>query len=228
MSWTGERIHARSVNTMSAQLDENSLVHSAQRGDLEAFNQIVDRYQSLLFRVALRILGDEDRASDATQIAWISAFRNFGGFRGGHLQSWLVRVLINTCYDEMRRRHWKSEVPLTTDDTQGDEVGSAYWLVDPNPGVEEIAESRELEGIMNECLQSVAPVYRTMLVLVDIEGLSYEEAAAAAGVPLGTVRSRLARARLALRQQLKNKADLLPNRPRWQIQAGDHTDLRLL
>ena len=83
---------------------------------------LIDRYQDLLFRIALRILGDEDNAADATQVAWISAYRKINGFRGGHLRIWLVRVVVNACYDEIRRRHRRREVPLLAVNTDGEEI----------------------------------------------------------------------------------------------------------
>ncbi len=196
---------------MAAELDESSLVYSAQIGDLDAFNLLVDRYQSLLFRIALRMLGDEDDAADATQLAWISAFRNLKGFRGGNLRTWLARVVVNTCYDEIRRRHRRREVPLMQLNADGQEIETDCWLADPVPGVEAMIDMKEFDKTVGNCLQLLAPVYRSMLILVDIEGLSYEEAAIAAHVPMGTVRSRLARARMALREKLQQSGELLPN-----------------
>ncbi len=195
---------------MAAELDESTSIKSAQQGDLESFNFLVDRYQSLLFRIALRMLGDEEDAADATQLAWISAFRNLSGFRGGSFRTWLARVVVNTCYDEIRRRHRRREVPLLQVKSDGEEIEADCWLADPAPGVEQILDAKEFDMVVDRCLQSLAPVYRSMLVLVDIEGLSYEEAAIAAHVPMGTVRSRLARARLALRQRLHEHSEEWP------------------
>ncbi len=202
---------------MTGELDERTLIFSAQRGDLDAFNRLIDRYQGLVFRIALRMLGDEDNAADASQMAWISAFRNLNGLRGDRLRTWLARVTVNTCYDEIRRGHRRREVQLLQMDKDGEEVEAARWLADPTPGVEEIVDAHEFEDTLHKCLLSLIPAYRTILILVDIEGLSYEEAASVAGVPIGTVRSRLARARLAMRQQLQQQADLLPPPQRFQI-----------
>ncbi len=202
---------------MSGQLDEQTLIQSSQHGDLQAFNCLIERYQALLFRIALRILGDEDNAADAAQVAWISAFRNINGFRGGNLRAWLMRIVVNACYDEIQRRHRRGEIPLQPAGSDGERAAFAFWLADPAPGVEEQVDRDDLEAIIQESLQSLTPVYRAVLVLIDIEGLSYEEAASAARVPLGTVRSRLARARLALRQRLNETADILPARQRFQI-----------
>ena len=202
---------------MSAELDDQSLVRAAQSGDLEAFNRLVDRYQDLLFRIALRMLGDEDNAADAAQVAWISAFRKLNDFRGGRLRTWLTRVVINTCYDEIRRRHWRREVALLPVDAEGEEIEADSWLPDPAPGVEERVDASEFNQMIQDSLRLLHPAYRTMLILVDIEGLSYEEAALAAGVPMGTVRSRLARARMAVRERLRASADLAPSRPRFEV-----------
>ncbi len=211
---------------MSTELSESTLVQAAQHGDLEAFNRLIDRYQSLLFRIAFRILGDEDDAADATQMAWIAAFRKFNEFRGGHLRTWLARVVVNTCYDEIRRQRRRREVPLMQPNAEGDEMEPAAWLADPAPGVEESVDAAEFEEFIQTSLQGLTPVYRAMLVLVDVEGLDYEEAAHAAGVPVGTVRSRLARARMALREDLRDHADLLPSRQRYQIQAAGRAKVR--
>lgn len=188
---------------MTGALDEPTLIHSAQQGDLEAFNLLVDRYQGQLFRVAHRMLGDSDSAADAAQTAWLSAFRKLNQYRGGRLNSWLMHILVNACYDQLRLRHRRSEVGLYPGNSDGEEMENPDWLVDPSPGVEDCVETRQLDETVQRALQSLPAVYRTMIVLVDIEGYGYEEAAAALRVPLGTVRSRVARGRLALRRNLE-------------------------
>jgi RNA polymerase sigma factor (sigma-70 family) len=203
------------LDTMSTELDDQTLVLSAQNGDLDAFNTLIDRYQDLLFRIAVRMLGDEDSAADAAQVAWLSAFRKLNEFRGGRFKTWLARVVVNTCYDQIRLRHRRREVALMPGNFRDPEIDSPFWLADSGAGVEEQVETREFNRTMEACLQSLTPAYRSVLVLVDIEGMSYEEAAVAASVPLGTVRSRLARARMGLRQQLQQAPDLLPARPRF-------------
>ncbi len=214
--------------TMAIEIDEHTLIHSAQLGDAQAFNILIDRYQALLYRIALRMLGDGDDADDAAQAAWIAAYRKLNGFRGGQLRIWLARVVVNTCYDEIRRRHRRRELPLLPANADGEDVEAPDWLADHTQGVEEAVEAREFESIVQNCLQSLTPVYRSMLVLVDIEGMSYEEASLAAGVPLGTVRSRLARARTALQLRLHETSDLLPDPPRVSTAASMHTRARCL
>jgi RNA polymerase sigma-70 factor (ECF subfamily) len=204
---------------MSSVLDDQTLVQSAQQGNLDAFNILIERYQDLLFRIALRMLGD-DSAADAAQVAWLSAFRKLSEFRGGRFKTWLARVVVNTCYDEIRLRHRRREVALVPGGERDLEMDSPFWLADTGPGVEEQVETAEFNRILEKCLQTLTPAYRSMLVLVDIEGFSYEEAAAAESVPLGTVRSRLARARMGLRRQLEGAGGLSPLRPRYPVSSS--------
>ena len=191
--------------------EEKELITAAQRGDLNAFNALIGRYQNLLFGIALRMLNDEDTASDAVQEALISAFSKFRTFRGGSLRSWLARVTVNACYDELRRKRRQREVPLEQFNMEGEEVEDLMWMIDPAALPEERYESYELEGAIQRSLNQLTPAYREAVVLVDIEGLSYEEASIAARVPVGTVKSRLARARLQMRSSLTGYGDLLPS-----------------
>jgi RNA polymerase sigma-70 factor (ECF subfamily) len=194
----------------NAAAPEKTLIRAAQRGDLEAFNLLILRYQNLLFGIALRLLNDEDAAADAVQEALISAFRRFDTFRGDSLRSWLARVVVNACYDEIRKKRRQHSVPLEQFNAEGDEIETSYWLVDPQADPEVQYESSELESAIQKSLNKLPAIYRTVLVLVDVEGLSYEEAASAAGVPVGTVKSRLARARLQMQKSLQTAGELLP------------------
>jgi RNA polymerase sigma-70 factor (ECF subfamily) len=189
---------------------EKTLIKAAQRGDLEAFNLLILQYQNLLFGIALRLLNDEDAAADAVQEALISAFRRFHTFRGDSLRSWLARVVVNACYDELRKKRRQHTIPLEQVNSEGDEIETSYWLVDPQADPELQFESSELEGAIQTSLHKLNPIYRLILILVDVEGLSYEEAAAAAGVPVGTVKSRLARARVQMQKSLQTAGELLP------------------
>lgn len=194
----------------NAAAPEKTLIRAAQRGDLEAFNLLILRYQNLLFGIALRLLNDEDAAADAVQEALISAFRRFDTFRGDSLRSWLARVVVNACYDEIRKKRRQHSVPLEQFNAEGDEIETSYWLVDPQADPEVQYESSELESAIQKSLHKLPAIYRLVLVLVDVEGLSYEEAASAAGVPVGTVKSRLARARLQMQKSLQTAGELLP------------------
>jgi RNA polymerase sigma-70 factor (ECF subfamily) len=189
---------------------ETELVRTAQHGDLEAFNLLIPRYENLLFGIALGLLNDEDAAADAVQEALISAFRKFDTFRGASLRSWLARVVINACYDEIRKKRRQQSVPLDQFNAEGDEIETSYWLMDPQADPEAQYEARELEAAIEKSIYELPPVYRIVLILIDVQGLSYEEAATAAGVPIGTVKSRLARARLQIQKSLQAAGELVP------------------
>jgi RNA polymerase sigma-70 factor (ECF subfamily) len=191
-------------------MDEQTLISAAQRGDLEAFNQLVLQYQDFLFRIAMNILGDEDTAGDATQQALLSAFRNLKTFRGGSLRSWLSRITVNACYDELRRNARAKDVPLQVYDQDGEELEPAAWLADPEPSPEEQVEQSDLVDAIRNSLEALPEHYRLVAQLVDVEGLSYEEAADVLNLPTGTIKSRLARARDALCASLQRYPDLLP------------------
>lgn len=195
---------------VTASAPETTLIQAAQRGDLEAFNLLILRYQNLLFGIALRLVNDEDAAADAVQEAMISAFRRFHTFRGDSLRSWLARVVVNACYDELRKKRRQHSIPLDQVNAEGDEIESSVWLVDPQADPEIQFESSELESAIQRSLHKLPEIYRIVLVLVDVEGMSYEEAAVAAHVPVGTVKSRLARARLQMQKSLQNSRELLP------------------
>ena len=189
---------------------ETLLIHKAQRGNVDAFNMLVLKYQDMLYRIAWRILHDESAADDATQNAMIQAFKNIKSFRGGSFKSWLARVTVNASYDEPRR--WKRQPAMSLEqvNSEGDEIESPLWMRDPATGPDEAVESLELSNAIQRCLQGLVPDYRTVVVLVDIEGMSYDEAARAARIPVGTVKSRLARARMQIRRSLRSFEGLLP------------------
>lgn len=189
---------------------ENSLINSAQHGDMDAFNTLVLNYQDMLYRIALRIVHDECIAEDAMQEAMVHAFRHIRSFRGGNFKSWLARVTVNASYDELRRGKRHLALPLEQFTQDGEEIESPEWMRDSGPGPEERAESSELQRALQSCIKALVPDYRLMVILVDMEGMSYEEAAHIAHVPVGTVKSRLARARMQIRKSLQSYRALLP------------------
>jgi RNA polymerase sigma-70 factor (ECF subfamily) len=202
-------------------MDETALIQSAQRGDLDAFNTLILHYQNMVFNTALRILGDEDLAQDSTQDAFISAFKSISSFRGGSFKAWLMRTVTNACYDELRRKKRRPTTPLEPDTDDGDEVDSPRWLADPNMTPEQQFEADEMEHAIQHCLDDLPAEFRTVVVLADIQGMDYNEVAVAAKVPLGTIKSRLARARLRLRECLRGFEELLPASFRLKGRASD-------
>lgn len=196
-------------------VDEPALIRDAKRGDLEAFNRLVLAYQGLAFNVALRIMGEEASAADATQEAFLSAFRSLRRFRGGSFRAWLLRIVTNACYDEFRRRKRRPAVSID----QEPEIEAQVSLRNPDEGPEQAAQRSELAQAIQDCLMLLVPEFRTVAVLVDVQGFDYQEAAAAIGKPLGTVKSRLARARAKLRDCLQGHGELLPA----SYRLGDRT-----
>jgi RNA polymerase sigma-70 factor (ECF subfamily) len=191
-------------------MDEVALIRQAQRGDLDAFNSLVLTYQQTLFNTALRIVGDQEMAADATQDAFLSAFRSLNSFRGGSFKAWLMRTVTNACYDELRRRKRRPTSALEPDDDDGRAMDTPRWLADPHLTPEQQFEAEELEHAIQHCLENLPLEFRTVVVMADIQGLDYSEVASAVRVPLGTIKSRLARARLRLRECLQDFAELLP------------------
>jgi RNA polymerase sigma-70 factor (ECF subfamily) len=192
-------------------MDEPALINDAQRGDLEAFNRLVLAHQDALYNTALRILGDDSLAADATQDAFISAFRSLNSYRGGSFKAWLLRTVTNACYDELRRQKRRPSVPLEPANDDDEEIESPRWLADGSMSPEEKFEADELEHAIQHCLENLPVEFRAVVVLADIQGMDYSEVAIAAHAPLGTVKSRLARARLRLRECLQGFGELLPS-----------------
>lgn len=191
-------------------MDEAELIAEARKGDLDSFNCLVVTYQDMVYGQAYRVMGDEDSAADATQDAFISAYKNLNSFRGGSFRAWLLRIVTNACYDELRRRKRRPVTSLEPVDDTGEEVESPAWVADPADTPEESLQRAELVEAIQHCLAGLPEDFRSVVSLVDLQGLDYAEAAQALGKPVGTVKSRLARARLRLRDCLKGFGELLP------------------
>lgn len=193
-------------------MDEPALIKEAQRGDLDSFNRLVLEYQTPVYNLAYRIMGEADSAADATQEAFISAYKNIGGYRGGSFKGWLMRIVTNACYDELRRRKRRPAASLdalAVVDAGPDADGEAQ-LVSEIESPENHAERAELAGVIQHCLDVLPDEQRTAVVMCDVRGMDYNEIAASMGTALGTVKSRIARARLKLRDCLRHAEELLP------------------
>ena len=198
-------------------MNEQALIQDAQTGSLDAFNALVLYYQDNVFNTALRILG----AADATQEAFLSAFRSITSFRGGSFKAWLMRTVTNACYDELRRQKRRPSVPLEPETDDGEEMDSPRWLADPDMSPEQKAEADEVEHAIQHCLNNLPVEFKTVVVMADIQGMDYSEVAIAVHVPLGTIKSRLARARLRLRECLQGFSELLP--ATFRLEEGTST-----
>ena len=185
-----------------------SLVRQAQKGNLDAFNQIILLHQDSLYSVAYRILGDPAEAADATQDAMISAFRRFDSFQGGSLKAWLIRIVTNVCYDDLRRQKRRPTTGL--DDLPGGDSDDGAPLPSHQPTPEHVMLETELQQAIQDCIRGLGRDQQSVLLLCDVQGMSYQEVAESVNANLGTVKSRLSRARVAVRECLQGVAELLP------------------
>jgi len=186
-------------------------VEAARRGDVESFNALVRLYETRVYNLCYRMLGDAESAADAEQDTFLSAYRNLRSFRGGSLRSWLLRIATNTCYDVLRSRKRRAAVSLEAADDEDD--SSPLQVADPSETPDDFALRRELAGAIQHGLTALPEDQRVVVILSDIEGLSYEEIAQVTGANLGTVKSRLSRGRARLRDVLR-AGELLPARYR--------------
>jgi len=203
-------------------MDEIALIREAQRGDLESFNRLVLAYQSQVYNLAYRIFGESESAADATQEAFLAAYRSLRGFRGGSFRSWLLRIVTNACYDELRRRKRRPAASLEAMlDSELEPEDDGSFPREPTPTRPEPAlERAELSRAIQDCLNRLPDEFRVVAVLADVQGYDYAEISAAAEMPLGTVKSRLARARLRLRDCLQRFRELLPAAFRLEDEAA--------
>ncbi len=191
-------------------MDENLLIDEARQGSLDAFNQLVLMHQTRVFNLAYRILGDEPSAEDTTQTTFLTAFQKLSSFRGGSFTAWLFRIATNQCYDRLRNIKRHPTTPLEQENDDEEIMESSQWMKDKSTGPEERYDQAELEQAIQRCINALPVEYRTVTILVDVQGLDYESAAGVVRTPLGTIKSRLARARLRLRECLMGVWELLP------------------
>lgn len=197
-------------------LNEEQLIQYAKQGDLDAFNRLVLAYQDLAYSVAYRLMGDMPSAEDITQDAFIAAYRKLHTFRGGSFKAWLLRIVTNGSYDELRRRKRRPTTDLEPVGPDDETYDSPVWLTDPGESPEQSALRAELGEAIQDCLNQLDHDFRIVVVLVDVQGMDYREAAASLEKPLGTVKSRLARARSRLQDCLRGFGELIPSLFRFE------------
>jgi RNA polymerase sigma-70 factor, ECF subfamily len=196
-------------------MDEIALIRAAQRGSVESFNTLILHYQTSVYNFAYRLTGDPESAADASQEAFISAYNHLSQFRGGSFKSWLMRIAANACYDEMRRRKRRPTVSLDSPDEDGQEL----QIVSPADSPETLMVQTALNQVIQDCLDGLPDDQKTATVLCDVQGYDYAEIAEIANVSLGTVKSRISRARQRLRDCLQGASELLPESYRLNISA---------
>ena len=183
--------------------DEAAVIARAAAGDRTAFTQLMEHYQSACYGLAWRLLSDADQAADATQDAFIHAYRAIGSFRGGVFRSWLLRITANASYDLMRRAQRRPSSPLPDPDDGAPELPDLGAV---NPVAE--ATKSELYRHLEVALARLPADQRTAVVLCDVYGMDYNEVAEMTQSALGTVKSRIHRGRLRLRELLAEHREL--------------------
>jgi RNA polymerase sigma-70 factor (ECF subfamily) len=204
----GEAAAADGVRPLPQNTQERRLVDRSRRGDLEAFDQLVRLYEKNVYSTAYRLSGSYDDASDIAQEAFVRAWNNLKSFRGDSaFSTWLYRIVTNVFLDDRKRKrarpHRSLEEVMTLEEST-----VTRQFEDPTPGPQDVAEGDERRKILEMAIKTLPEEQRVMVVLYHTQGLSYEEIAEITKCPMGTVKSRLNRARLALRDRLSPAAEL--------------------
>lgn len=193
-------------------MNETRTISKAQDGDLAAFNQLVMAYQGTAYNVAYRVMGTSEAAADACQDAFLKAYKSIKQYQGGSFKSWLLRIVTNTCYDQIR---YKKRRPATSlEDLTENPDDHAIQLESGTEPPEDRVLRYELSNIIQIGINQLPEDQRVVVVLSDVQGMSYQEIADIIGQPLGTVKSRLSRGRRRLRDYLLTQKELLPSQYR--------------
>ncbi|HXO58997.1 MAG TPA: sigma-70 family RNA polymerase sigma factor [Candidatus Acidoferrum sp.] len=185
-------------------MDDRDLVGRARRGDPEAFTQLMMQYQVPLYNMALRMVGRPDDAADIAQEAFTRAWQKIRTLRDAPFKSWLFQIAANLCYDHFRRGKRYGSMP------EDDQTSNVVSLGIATPDPQERAEASERNRLVRESIQALEPDMRLAIILRDVNGMAYDEIAGVMGVPLGTVKSRIARARAQVQERLQQHPDFFP------------------
>ncbi|MXZ03395.1 MAG: RNA polymerase sigma factor [Chloroflexi bacterium] len=188
------------------QVDENLLLTMAMGGDVDAFNRLVAIHQNAVYGFAMSLTRQHALADDVTQETFISAFRSISKMRGGNFRAWLLRIARNKAYDHFRRQNRRRESSVDEEDAL-----FLATLTDDNPSPHAVAVNSELREALEHCVGGLSDEHREVIVLIDVQGESYDDASAVCGVNIGTVKSRLNRARRRVRDCLRGFPGLLPS-----------------
>jgi len=182
-------------------LSEKELIELLKKGDRDAFNVLIEQYQSKVINIAYGLLSDREDALDASQEVFVKIFRSIEGFKeNSSLSTWIYRITANICKDYLRKR-MRTAKTVSIDNTD-DEDNEIYTLPDTGDTPEQAAEKTEIRREISEAIKSMSDDYKKVIILCDIEGLSYDDAAKILKCPTGTVKSRLNRARQNLRKKI--------------------------
>ncbi len=190
----------RGKQTVSA--EEKAIIERCKRGDLGAFNELVKKYEKQVYNFAYRLTGNYDDASDIAQEAFLRVYNAIGTFRGdASFSTWMFRITTNVFLDDRKRAKAHPQTSLD-EQMELDETSVARQIEDPSPTPDALTEEKERAQILSDAVQTLPEYQRAMVVLYHTEQKSYEEIAEMMQLPIGTVKSRLNRARLALKEKL--------------------------
>lgn len=196
---------------------DEDLVNRSKNGDVDAFEELVTRYERKIYTIAYRMMGNYDDANDLTQEAFLRAFQAIKNFRGeASFLTWMCRIATNVCRDELRKRYRVQIESLDETITLNDgEIAKQIPASDPGPA--DLYEQKEFQEKIQEMINTLSPDFRLALVLRDIQGLSYEEIAQQLDCSLGTVKSRINRARNHIKEMILAEREQIPEKARLYV-----------
>lgn len=192
----------------SKRRDDSAIIERCKQGDITAFDELVKRYEKQVYNFAYRMTGNYDDANDITSETFVKVYNAIDSFRGdANFSTWLFRIITNLYLDQRKRSKAHMNIPLD-EYIELEESSVTRQIEDPSPGPEELLEAGERAGILARAIHDLPDYQRVMVLLFHTQGKSYEEIAEMIGLPIGTVKSRLNRARLALKEKLEPVQEL--------------------
>lgn len=186
-------------------MDEKKLVELFKKGDRSAFNELVLKYQNTVMNIAFGMLSVREDAEDAAQEVFLKIYKNISAFNeNSTLSTWIYRITVNTCNDILRKRIKGKTVSIYPDNDDDSEI----VIPDTSHTPEEAAQASEIRRQLLDAIAGLKEEYRTVITLFDLEGMSYDEISKIVNIPVGTVKSRLSRARGQLRKNLEHLREL--------------------
>ncbi|NLM44449.1 MAG: sigma-70 family RNA polymerase sigma factor [Clostridiales bacterium] len=187
---------------------EKLLVYRSKKGDIDAFEELIYNYEKKAYNIAYRIMGNEEDAKDMAQEAFIKIYKSIGNFRGDStFSTWLYRIVTNVCLDELRKRKKNNTVPLEMS-IESEKGTAIVELSAEKETPEDIYEQVEKKQLIQSAISSLSEDYKTVIILRDVQGFSYEEIATMLNCSLGTIKSRINRARNLLKDKLRHQLEL--------------------
>lgn len=192
-------------------LSEQDLIRRAKAGDERCFTSLVEAYNARIYNMGLRMLGNSEDAADMTQEVLIKLYRHLGNFRGDSaFSTWVYRITVNSCRDFLRISYRRKEM-IFADFGEDGESEDDFHIADFSTIPETVYLDSECEHYLAQLINSLSPKYRVVMVLREISGLSYQEIAEAVNISIGTVKSRISRARAALADKILSDREHYPH-----------------